>query len=169
MFCILYRFAFGGNKGICHLKVKSIFGLFWSLNLLISLGQCLLAMPAVRYMVGLMHRSCSYYCEKISFYSMQISHSVYSLLLCNPNFVHSKIINISVWTLHISSTHLHLLPKMLNRKCLLPLSRADSLFCDHVLVLFCLQGSMKGECLLSCATVTVGDDVREKQCAERQA
>ena len=30
------------------------------------------------------------------------------IVLCNPNFAHSRIISVLIWALYISSTHLHL-------------------------------------------------------------
>ena len=42
-------------------------------------------------------------------HSLQMNlYKVYNLLLCNPNFVKSRIIGILIWALYISSTHLHL-------------------------------------------------------------
>ena len=31
-----------------------------------------------------------------------------TIMLCNPNFICSRIISVSIWALHISSTHSHL-------------------------------------------------------------
>ena len=48
------------------------------------------------------------YIEKSEELLLKPTYKILPSVLCNPNFVHSRIISVSVWALHISSTHLHL-------------------------------------------------------------